>query len=186
MAEFIADIDIKDIQGVGSETARKIENLKLGKTCRDLQRIGLIDMIRLFGSYGEKLYYFVRGVDDRPVEANREIKSLGTEDTFSEDLYTEDEILDNIDRLREGGFLMGQGSIVNTDGDVIRWAMTGQDGKPFTYRYYKPISEDYYLHLNVYVTDGTTFKPGDTLEKYLILTNDCYYIMDDSIQYEAN
>ena len=101
-------------------------------------------------------------------------------------VQTEADILDNIDRLRDGGFLMGQGSIENTDGDVIRWAMTGQDGKPFTYRYYKPISEDYYLHLNVYVADGTTFKPGDTLEKYLILTNDCYYIMDDSIQYEAN
>lgn len=101
-------------------------------------------------------------------------------------VQTEADILDNIDRLRDGGFLMGQGSIVNTDGDVIRWTMTGQDGKPFTYRYYKPISEDYYLHLNVYVADGTTFKPGDTLEKYLILTNDCYYIMDGSIQYETD
>ena len=51
-------------------------------------------------------------------------------------VQTEDEILDNIDWLRDGGFLMGQGSIVNTDCDIIRWAMTGQDGKPFTYRYY--------------------------------------------------
>lgn len=101
VAEFIADIDIKDIQGVGSETAKKIESLKLGNTCRDLQRISLIDMIRLFGSYGEKLYYFVRGIDERPVEANREMKSLGTEDTFPEDLYIEDEILDELKRQIE-------------------------------------------------------------------------------------
>lgn len=101
VAEFIADTDIRDIQGVGSETAKKIESLKLGRTCRDLQRIGLIDMIRLFGSYGEKLYYFVRGIDDRPVNAHREIKSLGTEDTFSEDLYTEDEILNELKRQVE-------------------------------------------------------------------------------------
>lgn len=101
VAEFIADIDIRDIQGVGSETAKKIERLKLGKTCRDLQQIGLIDMIRLFGSYGEKLYYFVRGIDDRPVNAHREIKSLGTEDTFPEDLYTEDEILNELKRQIE-------------------------------------------------------------------------------------
>lgn len=101
VAEFIADIDIRDIQGVGSVTAKKIERLKLGKTCRDLQQIGLIDMIRLFGSYGEKLYYFVRGIDDRPVNAHREIKSLGTEDTFPEDLYTEDEILNELKRQIE-------------------------------------------------------------------------------------
>lgn len=101
VAEFIADIDIQDIQGVGNETAKKIESLKLGRTCRDLQQIGLIDMIRLFGSYGEKLYYFVRGIDDRLVEAQREIKSLGTEDTFSEDLYTEDEILNELKRQIE-------------------------------------------------------------------------------------
>ncbi len=98
VAEFIADIDIQDIQGVGSETAKKIESLKIGRTCRDLQQLGLIDMIRLFGSYGEKLYYFVRGIDERPVNAHREIKSLGTEDTFPEDLYTEAEILNELKR----------------------------------------------------------------------------------------
>lgn len=101
VAEFIADIDIQDIQGVGSETAKKIESLKIGRTCRDLQQLGLIDMIRLFGSYGEKLYYFVRGIDERPVNAHREIKSLGTEDTFPEDLYTEAEILNELKRQIE-------------------------------------------------------------------------------------
>ena len=101
VAEFIADIDIRDIQGVGSETAKKIESLKLGRTCRDLQQISLIDMIRLFGSYGEKLYYFVRGIDDRLVKAQREMKSLGTEDTFSQDLYTEDEVFNELKRQIE-------------------------------------------------------------------------------------
>ena len=94
-------------------------------------------------------------------------------------VQSKDEIDENIQKLADGGFLMSTGKMINTDGEEISWAMTGQDGKPFTYRYYKEILQGYYLHINVYVPDATTFEPGDTLEKFLILTNDCYYVIGD-------
>lgn len=97
-------------------------------------------------------------------------------------VQTKAEIDENMQWLADNGFLMSTGVMRNPDGEMISWAMTGQDGKPFTYRLYKEISEEYYLHINVYVADGTTFKTDDTLEEFLLITNDCYYVMDDEAE----
>ncbi len=94
-------------------------------------------------------------------------------------VQTKAEIDENIQWLADNGFLISTGVMRNPDGEVISWTMTGQDGKPFTYRLYKEISEEYYLHINVYVADGTTFKTDDTLEEFLLITNDYYYVIDD-------
>ncbi|HBD95867.1 MAG: hypothetical protein A2015_13095 [Spirochaetes bacterium GWF1_31_7] len=87
VSEFIKKVPVKDINGVGSETMKKIYSLHLGSTCNDLQVLPLIKMIEYFGSFGEKLYYYVRGIDDRPVFSDRESKSIGTETTFQVDMY---------------------------------------------------------------------------------------------------
>src|SRR5690606_2842327 len=39
-----------------------------------------------FGKSGRFYYRIVRGIDDRPVRPDRELKSLAVEDTFPEDL----------------------------------------------------------------------------------------------------
>jgi DNA polymerase-4 len=41
-----------------------------------------------FGKAGAYYYWIARGIDDRPVQANRVRKSVGAENTFSEDLFT--------------------------------------------------------------------------------------------------
>jgi len=55
--------------------------------------------VRLFGKPGSFYYKIVRGIDDRPVEPNRETKSISAEDTFLNDLDNPVEMKEQLDRL---------------------------------------------------------------------------------------
>jgi DNA polymerase-4 len=55
--------------------------------------------VRLFGKPGTFYYHIVRGIDERPVEPNRETKSIGAEDTFLNDLSNPAEMKEQLDRL---------------------------------------------------------------------------------------
>jgi len=50
-------------------------------------------LVQVFGKMGSVLYDFARGIDNRPVEAYRERKSVGCEQTFLEDLNTESKVI---------------------------------------------------------------------------------------------
>lgn len=54
---------------------------------RDLKSYPRNDLIRYFGKAGNYFYEVVRGIDDRPVLAHREPKSIGAERTYETDLY---------------------------------------------------------------------------------------------------
>jgi DNA polymerase-4 len=53
------------------------------------------------GFKGEMLFYFCRGIDEREVETDYERKSLGTEETFAQDLSRFDEMKVNLIRMSE-------------------------------------------------------------------------------------
>ncbi|HWS14813.1 MAG TPA: DNA polymerase IV, partial [Candidatus Methylomirabilis sp.] len=81
------------------------------RTIGDLRRASLETLVRLFGAHGEHLHRLSRGIDDRPVETEREAKSVGHEDTYDHDLRDRGamrrELLSLADRvssrLRRGG-----------------------------------------------------------------------------------
>lgn len=56
------------------------------ETSADLRRQTHDFLQRNFGKAGSRYYEIARGQDDRPVQADRERKSSGSETTFSEDL----------------------------------------------------------------------------------------------------
>jgi DNA polymerase-4 len=56
-------------------------------------------MIHEFGRFGDVLYDYCRGEDDREVETDFERKSLSTEETFSKDLTDLNEMKAIISRL---------------------------------------------------------------------------------------
>lgn len=87
IAEFMAELPVRKIWGIGPATEQKLEPLGV-KTCGDLQRFTRPHLVDLFGKFGLELYHLCRGVDDRPVEPDRPRKSLSTEETFSLDLPT--------------------------------------------------------------------------------------------------
>jgi len=60
------------------------------KTGADLRERSAEFLREHFGKSGEWYFRIARGVDHRPVEPHRARKSIGAEDTFSEDIFTID------------------------------------------------------------------------------------------------
>src|SRR5271166_5788853 len=86
---FVEELEIGRFHGVGPVTRAKMNRLGV-ETGLDLRRQSLEVLERHFGKAGAYFYSIARGVDERPVQANRVRKSLGAENTFSEDIFTFD------------------------------------------------------------------------------------------------
>jgi DNA polymerase-4 len=84
---FVEALEIGRFHGVGPVTRAKMNRLGV-MTGLDLRRQSLAFLERHFGKAGAYYYSIARGVDERPVQANRVRKSLGAENTFGEDLFT--------------------------------------------------------------------------------------------------
>ncbi|WP_188908104.1 DNA polymerase IV [Aureimonas endophytica] len=85
-AAFVEDLPVGRFHGIGPATAAKMERLGL-QTGRDLRAKSLPFLQERFGKAGPYYYWISRGIDERPVRANRIRKSVGAENTFSEDLF---------------------------------------------------------------------------------------------------
>jgi len=83
--EFIAQLDVKKIWGVGQKTAEKLHRIGVF-TGADLRKLSLTHLVQEFGKMGRVFYDFARGVDDRPVIAEWERKSVSCEQTFEADI----------------------------------------------------------------------------------------------------
>ena len=88
---FIATLSIKKFHGVGKVTEEKMHSIGI-YTGADLKKFSLSALQMHFGKVGKYYYDIARGVDNRPVKAHRQRKSLGCERTYSEDLKTEEAI----------------------------------------------------------------------------------------------
>jgi DNA polymerase-4 len=87
VAAFMEKLPVRKLWGIGDVTEQKLEKLGIA-TCGDMQRLSRIALQEHFGKFGIELYDLCRGIDDRPVEPDRERKSLSNEETFSSDLET--------------------------------------------------------------------------------------------------
>ncbi|MBM0207372.1 DNA polymerase IV [Micromonospora sp. STR1s_5] len=81
---FVEALPIGRFHGVGPVTEAKMKRLGI-HTGADLKARSLDELRAAFGSSSEYYYAVARGVDERPVRAHRERKSIGAETTFSED-----------------------------------------------------------------------------------------------------
>src|SRR5262249_60001826 len=82
---FLHPLPVTRIWGVGRVTARTLYSLGV-QTIGDLARFSREVLAARFGAHGEHLFRLARGLADRPVDPDQEIKSLGEEETFAEDL----------------------------------------------------------------------------------------------------
>ena len=83
--DFLTEKPVKMIWGVGKALERKLHQDGLS-TIGQLREMPLKNMIQRYGSMGERLYHFSRGIDDRKVDPTSETKSISNETTFAEDL----------------------------------------------------------------------------------------------------
>lgn len=83
---FVAALPVGRLWGVGKATAEKLRALGVA-TCGELRAIPLLELVRDFGRFGQRMHGLCRGIDERPVVASQRRKSLSVERTFEDDLY---------------------------------------------------------------------------------------------------
>ncbi|MFW5761865.1 MAG: DNA polymerase IV, partial [Cyclobacteriaceae bacterium] len=93
--EFVSQLPVKKFHGIGKKTAEKMHKLEIF-TGADLKKIEQDKMIRLFGKVGLYYYQIARGIDERLVKPDRERKSVGAENTFTDDLHTAEEMKEQL------------------------------------------------------------------------------------------
>jgi DNA polymerase IV len=84
---FVETLEVGRFHGVGPATRERMNRLGI-ETGLDLKAQTLEFLQQNFGKAGAYYYWIARGVDDRPVRADRIRKSIGAENTFAEDLFT--------------------------------------------------------------------------------------------------
>ncbi len=85
-AEFLAPMQVTVIPGVGPATAQRL-GMNGIRTVGDLQQLGADELVRLLGTaHGSNLHRLAVADDDRPVDNDRETKSVSVEDTFDTDI----------------------------------------------------------------------------------------------------
>jgi DNA polymerase-4 len=98
ISDFIARVPVERIWGVGKVTAKRMHELGI-KTCLDMQSFSRSELIHHFGKFGDVLFDFCRGVDEREIETEYERKSLGTEETFIKDIEDFEEMKLHVIRM---------------------------------------------------------------------------------------
>ncbi len=84
--EFLDPLPIEKMWGVGKVTKQVLSGLRI-QTFRDLSRMPVEVLEKKFGKHGVHMHRLSMGIDDRIVVRDHEVKSIGHEETFSEDIH---------------------------------------------------------------------------------------------------
>lgn len=99
-AAFLAPLPTRALWGVGPKTAERLAGLGL-LTIGDLAAWPETDLGRRFGKNGYDLARHARGLDERPVETERETKSISQEVTFNHDVTSSETLHQTLRRQSE-------------------------------------------------------------------------------------
>ncbi|MGZ9163519.1 MAG: DNA polymerase IV [Candidatus Deferrimicrobiaceae bacterium] len=109
--EFLGPLPVGKLWGVGKVTETALHRMGV-KTIGDLASVPAETLRKKFGEHGPHLHRIANGIDDREVEPEHEVKSIGHEDTYDEDIRDGKEIEKELlslahrvsSRLRRKGF----------------------------------------------------------------------------------
>lgn len=97
-ADFVASLPVRRFYGVGPKTAERMGGMGI-QVGADLCEKPMEFLLEHFGKSAEYLYHAARGVDHRLVRPDRIRKSVGREQTYSEDLTTDTDLCEALDRI---------------------------------------------------------------------------------------
>ncbi len=100
-AGFMSNLPIERLWGVGPKTAAELTSTLGIATIGELARWPPADLERRFGRHGVDLSLRARGIDDRPVTPEHDVKSISHETTFATDVVDGDELRRTLYRLAE-------------------------------------------------------------------------------------
>ncbi|MFH8873316.1 DNA polymerase IV [Streptomyces griseus] len=97
--DLLAPMSVRILPGVGPATGDHLRRAGM-TTVHDLAEAGEAELVRLVGkAHGHGLYRMALGLDDRPVVAERDAKSVSVEDTFDVDLHDRVRVRAEVERL---------------------------------------------------------------------------------------
>lgn len=96
--EFIDKLEIERVPGIGKVTAAKMKKMNIN-LCSDLKKFSRVKLVNLFGKTGGYYFDIVHGDYESRVKPDRTRKSVGAENTFREDLTTDEEMLAEIEHI---------------------------------------------------------------------------------------
>lgn len=159
--DFLVKLEIGKFYGVGKKTVEKMHQLEIFSGA-DLYQKDELELIHHFGKMGYSLYRKVRGIDDSPVRASRERKSIGREHTYGKALTTEEEVLSEL------RFLAGkvQASLERNQkhGKIVVLKLRNSDYETITKRIslptYTKTSEEIFFHAQSLWEEVGTLEKG--------------------------
>ncbi len=100
-AAFLVPLPVRELWGVGPKTAEQLAAMGIHHI-GDLARHAEGDLIRRFGKLGADLARRAKGIDERPVVCEHELKSISREVTFVRDVSDREELIQTLRKLSEG------------------------------------------------------------------------------------
>ena len=98
---FLHPLPVQKLWGVGPATLERLQRLGV-HTVGDLAELGEKALVTTLGkANGRHLYALSMAEDDRPVESDRAMKSIGHEETFARDLHEPGELRTELVRLSD-------------------------------------------------------------------------------------
>ncbi|MFI9333027.1 DNA polymerase IV [Kitasatospora sp. NPDC052868] len=95
----LGPMPVRALPGVGPATEQALRRAGLN-TVADLAEAGEAELVQLLGkAHGAGVHQMSIGLDDRPVVADQDAKSVSVEDTFEVDLADRDRVLREVDVL---------------------------------------------------------------------------------------
>ncbi len=99
--EFLQALPVQRLWGVGPATLEKLQRFGVS-TVGDLYRLGEQTLVQVLGkASGRHLFQLSQAHDERPVETELSIKSIGHEETFARDLYELSQLRTEVVRLAD-------------------------------------------------------------------------------------
>jgi DNA polymerase IV (DinB-like DNA polymerase) len=101
--KFLSPLLVRQIPGVGPKTEMILQRKRI-KLVRDLKKFSREELTEWLGKWGSDLYDKARGLDDAPIVEGYIPKSIGEEETFSEDTRDPNFISEHLLVLGEAAF----------------------------------------------------------------------------------
>ena len=158
---FLASLDIRELWGIGPKTAHILRQMGI-ETIGNIAAADERELARQFGKLGHDLARRAQGIDNRPIETERDPKSISRETTFSEDVTDSDTLKRTLRTLADSvGYRLRQKNLSGTTVKLkLRWAdfttLTRQTTLPH------PIDQDndiYRIALDLFTTNYPTGQP---------------------------
>jgi len=115
---FLDPLSVKEIPGIGPKSQEVLVREGV-RTIQDLRKLSKEKLNELFGKWGLDMYERAQGIDESPVTAEYEAKSIGEQETYEKDTLDSSFLLSRIkelsksvyDRTRKERFLFKTVSI---------------------------------------------------------------------------